>query len=337
MKKLLILVAFLSCLPAIGQINPCKDGLYKANKLYESGKFQEAIDLLLPCVSGRKFQRNENFDANRLLALCYTYLNNVANAELHIHKMLELRPGYQQYPYVDPGEFRSLLNQFTVNNRLDIGIEIGFGNNWVRSIKNFATAQTGSTYRSGAGFQAGFILEYLLNDKWSIVGQPQYSYLTYGRTLEDIAGSKKEYSELLLGYKVPLGIRYYFNFNAFKIYLQTGVHYSRISKSFADVQSTNLNDGTVFQSSTETSEYRNRNLFGYHASIGGSKKIGEGLLSLGVEYNYGFNNLTNEDKRYDNVDFILSSQYIDSDFSLNALNLKLGYQWHFLHSILKRK
>lgn len=337
MRKIMLAVWLLSWITVMAQ-NECHNTLYEANKLYEAGHFQEAVNSLESCVMQHKLSKSEQFDATRLLALSYIYLDKSDSARIYISKMLKMRPHYQTVHYVDPKGLTTLLNEYTVTNRLSVGVHFGSSFNQVNIIKNFSTTKTPSTYIARIGFNAGGIAEYHFNYNLSLLSDININTMSYQRELDNIAGHKKLYTEDITTIEFPLITRYSVPMNKWKINLQAGGQINIWWKSFADVQSTSLNDGSVVQSSTETKRYRRNSIYGYQLGLGLSKISPKNHVTfcIGLRYKNYLPNVVLSEKRYDNVDFILNSQYIDSDFSLYSIGTSLSLSWPFMYSVREK-
>jgi len=333
MKKLILPLIIVLSFPSFAQKVDCETALFDANKSYEIGAFQEAIDLITPCLTKHKLDKNEIFDAHRLLTLCHIALNEKDKAIKSAKLMLQENPDYRLYPYSDPKSLTKLLDEFDVSNKLDFGLTAGLYNHNLLIIKSYAADKTTSTYNDKLGFSAGLFAEYHINENFAVNFAPNIASVRYERVLDTIAGSRKEFSEILTTFELPIAFRSYFNIKKTQFYAQVGAQSLFVVQSFADVQSINLRDGSTFQSSTETTDYRNDNILGINAAVGLTRRLGEGFFNVGLSYKYFLNNVVNEDKRYDNVDFILSSQYIDSDFNFQSLGLMFSYQFPIIYSV----
>ena len=98
------------------------------------------------------------------------------------------------------------------------------------------------------------------------------------------------------------------------------------NESFADVQSTSLLDGSVHQSSTETTDYRVSTMTGYQYGFGYERDLGPVRMSISVEQRRFGSNVVLSERRYDNVDFILDAQYIDADLGLSSTSISVGFK-----------
>jgi hypothetical protein len=329
---LLIILIFLSTI-SFGAENVCNDALYTANKLYEEGKFKEAVTLLEPCLNSNSLVGNEKFDATRLLALCFINLNQMESAEIYVQRMLNLRSDYQMFHYVDPKQLTSLLNQYQVEEKLYIGGQAGLAMTQAKILKNYSPANTPSTYYSQFALSVGAMVEYKFGSNTSVLIQPSFSGINYQRELENVAGSKKLYSEQLAYFCIPLSARYYTSIGPVPLFAQAGFEAGNLIHSFADVQSTKLLDGSILQSSTETTDYRNKFLYGFNIGLGTEYVVGKLIVGANISYKQYIPNAVLADRRYDNVDFILSAQYLDSDLTFNSLGLNLTVKHPILHNV----
>ncbi|MCB0735018.1 MAG: outer membrane beta-barrel protein [Bacteroidetes bacterium] len=316
--------------------NACDNALIQANKLYESGRIQEALNLLGPCVRHHDLSASEQFDATRLLALCYLYQNKSDSTEYFAKQMLTLRPDYQTFHYLDPLELTQVLNSFEVSNRLWVGASVGLSVTQAAVIKNYSTAETPSTYSSRSGLNAGILAEYAVRKTISLVLNPNYNSMSYAREMANVAGRKKAYTELISTFEIPLIARYKYPILGGEAYVQAGGQLNIWASSFADVQSTSLSDGTVHQSSTETTDYRVSSVAGFQFGLGYQRQVGPGLMSLTVKQLRFGSNVVLPERRYDNVDFILDAQYIDADFGLTSNGISVAFKMPLVKSIRKK-
>ncbi|MFT5157926.1 MAG: hypothetical protein ACI83I_002490, partial [Bacteroidia bacterium] len=247
-----------------------------------------------------------------------------------------LRPNYQTYHYVDPRALTTLVNSYTVANTLDVGVQTGFAFSQANVLKSFAAAQTTSTYNPGFGLNVGALFEYHLHPRFSIISDPNLNSMSYEQELYNVAGSHKRYSEIITTLEAPLIARGYVHARKWHIFGQAGVQHSIWINSFADVQSTSYGDGSVLQSSTETTDYRVKGMSGFQFGLGFNRLVGDATLSITMRYKNFLPNVVVPEKRYDDEDFILSSQYIDSDFNLRSVGCSIGFQWPFLYSVKKK-
>jgi len=338
MKNLSLLIFLL-----FGQIaytqnaTTCANALYEANRLYETGKITAAIALLQPCAKDGGFNTTESTEAYRLLVLCYLNNGNEPEAEVYMIKMLKSKPNYKDFPNIDPVNFRQMLNKFEVRNKMELGLIAGASVNQIRVIKNYSTTYSASIYIPVLGYQMGGLLEYRFKKKTSLVIEPQFYTFNYKREMENVGGWKQAYKENMLCIGIPVSYRYYYSIKTFKLLLECGLQETILINSYGNILSTNLSDKSSIQSSTKTTPYRSSAWLSGKAQIGFSKKVGAGYFSFRAAYNYTFSNIMISTKRYDNIPFLLSTQYIDPDFSPVYSAFTFGYQFPIQYSVNKSK
>lgn len=337
MKRLLIItISIIASLRSEAQTT-CNNALFEANKLYETGQLQEAIDLLEPCYLGQNIDKEARLDAARLLALCYLFNQDEVMSDGYVRDMIEIQPEYQKYPNIDPQSLKAIIDKYSVESALSIGFTAGVSSNHVRVIKSYSPSNTPSAYSSNIGLTAGIECEYKLGKLSSLRATPSLNLYSYKRELNNVAGNKKVYLENMTSLGLPLVYRKYFTLKNWNVHTELGIQYNYLVSSFADMQSTKLLDGTMTQSSTKTTPYRNRNLYGGTVGIGATTTLGKGRVGINLSLVSFIPNIAVPDARYDNVDFILDAQYIDSDFSLNSVAINFSYQLPLTYRIRKSK
>jgi hypothetical protein len=292
---------------------------------------------LEPCYVAENIEKQERLDAARLLALCYLFNKNVEKSDGYVQDMIEIEPAYQKYPQIDPQSLKAIIDKYSAERALNVGFTAGVSNNQLRVIKNYTTYNAPSTNYSKPGLTAGIEVEYKLGKLSSLRATPSLNLYSYSRELDNVAGSKKVYLENMTTFGLPLVYRKYFSLKNWNLHTELGVQYNYLVSSFADMQSTNLIDGSTIQSSTKTLPYRNRNLYGGTIGIGISKNLGAGIIGINMSLVSFIPNIAIPEARYDNVDFILAAQYIDPDFSLNSVAINFSYKLPLTYRIRKSK
>jgi hypothetical protein len=144
---------------------------------------------------------------------------------------------------------------------------------------------------------------------------------------EPILGWKQHYEEKLNYLSIPITTRYYFlkrkNFTvAAEAGLQTQVLFSTTSNFVFEYDQT----GYTYRSSAQLDDNRKNALFYGLVGLVVKQKIGPGVLVGSFRYALGLNKNINSDKRYSDINFVLSNQYVDSDIRFNPVYITLGYQ-----------
>lgn len=317
--------------------NSCRNTLLSANKEYENGRFTECISMLKPCL---EHLGSEVFEAYRLLALCYINLNDEKNAGEAAVNLLKNKPNYRDFPYFDPLEFTKLLATYDVWPMLELGVKAGVNFNSVNPMKNYSVTGSNAEFLPGNGYQAGILAEYYFKKKISLNAELLYEGLSYTRTSADVSGWNQEYKEKMNYFSLPLSGRYYFyQWNKFLFAAELGLQMQLLNATNSNIVLKNNATNENVQNTIEQSSQRNKTLFYVHAGLAVKYKLGGGNLCFNLRYAYGLSNVVNSEKRYENLDFILANQYVDSDIAFNPLYLSLGYQFPIpkLYAVKLRK
>ncbi len=106
----IILALFFTPQGASSSSSECNEvSLGEAKKKFETGNFDEVINLILPCLENG-FNQNEKEQAYKLLALTYIALDSTASATNAVNSLLRLNPEYQPNYVDDPAKFISIVN-----------------------------------------------------------------------------------------------------------------------------------------------------------------------------------------------------------------------------------
>ncbi|MDP1726255.1 MAG: porin family protein [Bacteroidota bacterium] len=304
----------------------CSGSLTAANKEYEAGRFSQCVEILKPCIEN--LSAEVQFEAYRLMAL--SYINQNENEKTHeaIVNLLRHKPDYRDFPYFDPLEFTKLLAKYDVWALLEMGMKGGMNFNTVRPIKNYSVTGSPAEFSPGTGYQAGFVAEYFFRKNISVDAEFLYEGLNYGRKATNVSGWSQEFTEKLNYFNIPVTGRYYFyRWNALQFAAELGMQMQLFNATNSNIILKNNITGENVQNTIEQSKQRSSTLYYALAGLAVKYKLGGGNLCLNARYAYGFSNIVNADKRYDDLDFILANQYVDSDISFNPLYISLGYQF----------
>jgi hypothetical protein len=317
-------------------VNSCNDALNLANKEYEAGRINQCIALLNPCMD--KLESKVKFEAWRLLALCYLSLNDEKNANAAAINLLRYKPNYREFPYFDPKELTSLLAKYDVWAQLEPGVKAGLNFNSVRLIKNYSVTNSGATFLPQTGYQAGITAEYYLKKKISVNADLLYEGLKYKRTIGNESAWSQEFTEKLNYFNIPLAGRYYvYNTKTLRLGAELGLQSQILSKTNSDILLYNSATQEKVENTIEQKKQRNNALFYGLGGLVLKYKLGGGSLNVSARYAIGISNVVNAGRRYDNLDFILANQYVDSDFSFNPFYISVGFTIPKMYTVrLKR-
>lgn len=331
-----LIIFFLCLFMSLEAYSDCSDNLESANKLYEQGKFDEAIDLILPCseseVSGEQWQ------VYKLLTKAYLGKQSIAEARAAAVHMLELNPTYQVNPRYDSKDLISLLKSINVIPKFSLGLTVMYGPNITlpRAINSYAPSAYEKTYSSKTGFQLGLVTGYNLNMNHGVDFNIIYNVKSYHINY-DWSGDSYDVSETLNYFDFPLMYRYSFTTTKqFRLSVLAGPYASILVNSYNDIT---LKGGSEMSELTHygSTIRRNKATVGGLVGLAGSLKTkrGGGHVSFDLRYNRSFSNITKESTRYDNTTLLYDYSFLDDDIQLDYVSFSVGYHFYVKYQVPK--
>lgn len=331
---------FLISARLLGQISvhaqeDCKNALYEANILFETGKLQASIDRLDGCIN-RSMTKEERFESFRLLALAYQNLNDLENAEAYILEMLHMKPDYQQVPNNDPQDFTRLVEQFEVTRKIESGIKMGMSFNNPKLLQSYSLFQTPQKYFAAPGFTLGIFSDYLFTPNWHLRGSVLFKGTAIRHELINESGWKKFYVDNIRLWELNLAPRYYLSKSKKLLpFLGASIGIGKMTSSRIIMETThpdgqveyNSQDGLAFKKSMQSS-------MGLLAGI--SLPLARGFAELEIGYSWYLNMVTRDEKRFDNTEFIFNTQYVADDIRMRVLEISINYSLPHAYRITKR-
>ena len=304
----------------------CKDALYEANKLFESGNIKECVDRLEPCLQ-HKQSKEEKIESYHLLAQAYQNLNDLTNAQKYVRKMLLLNPEYQKFPNIDPLDFSRLINQYTISPKLYLGLKAGINRNSVALKKSYSAYSSTQSYNPLTGFQIGATGDYRFSKGMSLNLDLQYAGLGINHIVDNAGGWKQEYSEQQNYFVTNLLLSKYLRpMNGLQLYGGVGLSAAYLLNTNVFLESTNLETGSTQQATQDPLAYRNKLQTAGNAHIGLAYPFFQGVIGLEANYFHFFGNTVNENKRMDDLNFIFNNQYVNDDVSLRLMSINLTFK-----------
>ena len=304
-----------------------KDLLFRSNKLYNQGKIEEVIKLLEPVVHGKLLNREQTFDAYRILALSFMYSLNAEKTDYFMKEMLKLRVDYQKYPNIDPTEFTKLINKYVVRPQIYAGISFGGSSYLPKLIKSYAVYKSDQSYERTAGYQYGGYLEYCLNSNMSLSTDVLVNGSSIDHIVNDANGWKQEYREIQKSTMITLfGTGYRKLDRLTNLNIGLGLGMNILTKAKANLIATSGQTDLVLQSTTNTISERNKISPVGLVRLGVDFQTNRGKIGFDLTYVDYFNTTVNSEKRYNNADFIFTNQYVSDDIKLRGMMFNLSYK-----------
>mgnify|MGYP001942350714 CR=1 FL=1 len=337
LKIILISISFFAFAFNVHGDNDCKNALYQANKLYETGKIQEAITRLESCISD-EMSKEEISEAYKLLASAFSDLKKNEERDKYLLLLLKTTPNYQKSPNNDSKEITSAINQYTIRPLLQVGVKIGGNINNPIISESYSPVDFTQKYLPAVGYQFGLNLDYNLFEKTSLTLGLSVQGLSIKHEMIDKGNWKKNYNELMNTYNVAFGgLRYISlkkNLSAFGG-IDFGLGILNMSK--VNVKTERLSPKSIDQQSKDATLERNKLMPNVGAKLGLVFNVNDrGAL---IKLDWGFTAYTNttvlKDKRVTDSEFIFRTKYINDDIKPQLMTLNITFSLPVAYKISK--
>ena len=304
-----------------------KDLLFRSNKLYNQGKIEEVIKLLEPAIHGKLLNREQTFDAYRILALSFMYSLNTEKTDYYIKEMLKLRVDYQKYPNIDPTEFTKLINKYEVRPQIYAGICFGVSSFLPQLMKSYSVYTSDQSYERTSGYQYGGFFEYRLKSNLSFGSDLLINGSAIDHKINNANGWHQEYKEIRKSALLTVvGTKYRKLNDVVNVSCGLGLGMNVLTSSKGNIILTSNQTDLVLQSTTNTISERNSMSPVGLVRLGIDFQTNRGKIGFDLTYVDYFKTTVNSEKRYNNADFIFTNQYVSDDIKLKGLMLNLSYK-----------
>jgi hypothetical protein len=320
------IIAILICLPSAFSQTDCQDALYNANKLYEQGKMYDAIDLLETCMMSLD-SKNDQFEAYRLMAICFENMSAESDMSYYVEKMLTLKPYYQSLPNHDAGSFAQAMSTFKVIPKTSIGFKIGFGTNLTKLKQSYSAYDVAQQYQATLSYDYGIVGRYFSASDMALEAGITLSGARIRHELNGGEAWTKSYTEQLSLLNFTMTAKKYKQTKMKPLSMFYGIKpgLSFFTSSKSQITTKNLSNGIPAHETK--SGLADRNTFQPNLGIllGFSRKLTKGTMEFQLEYQLFARTTVKSELRLDNETFVFNTGYINDDVKLNMLNLSMTY------------
>jgi len=316
----------------------CAAKIQEAQKYYDLGMIEEIPQMLSTCMA--EGTRTQKIEAYKLIILSYLFDDNQFEAEKTMVEFLKKYPEYEIMPN-DPIEFVYLFESYRTTSVFSFGLSAGMNLTDPRIIEPFTmldmnSATTKNTmkpsFNVGLGVGRYITRKMLLNLEFNFVSNNYgfYDEISLPVPEEKNAINEITYTERLYKLEMPVTVAYEFNIKKIHYFVRAGLSAAKLTGITGHASRKYSEDLQPLTSENEDiSYYRKKMLYGAIIGAGMRYKVPRGVITVDLRANIGLNNIVNEDRRYENQDFLTKYYYLDDDFSLNTLSLSAGYYFSF--------
>ena len=322
--KFILTTSFLIIVTTVAwaQEQDCLTKLDGAETLFNTGLFEDVPSLLEDCMD--LYSETDRQKAYRLIILAHFMNDDIAAAEESMYFLLKEFPDFQPVAS-DLVDFQYIFNSFDVRRSLDLGVSIGPAWTSGRIIEPFSPFSDKFSYRAnGPGLFAAAYLDIPVSSLLSINTEPGYLLAKYEIHYQDAINGiysikQSETSSLV---QLPVYAKVTFLESTMQLYAKAGFMLAYMTG--AKTQS-NINTQPSIQ--RDHMDYRNR-LY-YFLGGGGGLKINfkKSYIFTEVDYHVSLNKTLKEGSNRYNQTNLWTQGWIDSDFGLNSLSIRVGMAW----------
>jgi hypothetical protein len=313
----------------------CENALFQANRLYENGNIDDAIDRLESCVSSLASDE-EKFEAYKLLASAYGDLKDNVVRDEYLQLMLRMRPDYLNKPNNDSKELSRAMSQFKVVPQTHIGAIIGSHINYPKIKESFSALNVAQNYTPTVGYQVGLEIDYHLFKQTSATFGASIRGMSIDHEMIDEGAWQKNYTELMTFSQFNVGAAQYVNLTKkMRGFAGLDLGLGFMYRAKVNLKTENFRLGTIEQATKDVIEERNKVIPNLTIKAGVSFDIDIALVSLDLGYSSYARTTLKKDIRNSDQDFIFRTQYINDDIVPKLLMFNIGFAVPLTYTISK--
>ncbi len=316
----------------------CEQKLEDAKRAWFNAQFREVENLLSGCLNG-ELAKDDRFDAYKLMVDSKLLLNEEAEADIYMEKLLSLDPNYQPRE-VDLAEFKQLYNSYDLRNKYSFGISAGvLIPDYVIIHQHSFSGQAiqPSDYEEITGYSIGLNGSYELLK--SLYGDVSILFQKRGFKQEEVIMNFRTITSTQHDYllSVPIQLKYLIRMKKVGFLIGGGYAFDYLIRTEADIDHWPLNTGILFAAngvvySAEAYDLTyQQTRFSNNWIVSGAAQyqFSQFLVQLEFSYMRGLTNQVNSAARYDNQEFLDTYAYVPDDYKVNSYTISLKLLKYF--------
>lgn len=315
----------------------CRNAVFESDKLYEAGKITELIQNLEPCLENLK-NKEEKFEACRLLALAYHETQNIEKSSFYMKAMLKLKPTYQQFPMVDPISFSQKLNQFRVEPKLYLGLEGAPSLGYTILVESYSALPSTQYYAPSLGWNSGLSLHIKTGANTRVSAAIKAQRIAVKHIMELSSNETLTMTETLKFATSQALFHYPFQpTEKIAVSLGTGLGLSYLWQAITLLETLNPGTGEIAQASKLSTDERNRLQPFFITQVNLEYPVGLGHIGFSPSWQIFLRTSVNPQERLSQPEFIFSNGYVSDDIRLRAINFTISYRHPIVFSVKPAK
>ena len=330
--KKIVFTLILISLFKIAAAQSCEQKLEDAKQAWHTGQLSQVESLLSGCLNG-ELAKDDRFDAYKLMVDAKLLLNEEADADIYMEKLLTLDPNYQPKE-VDLAEFKLLFDSYEVVSKYSFGITGGILQPDYRIIKHQSISgrtEEPEDYDENLGFLIGLTgdLQLIYDFSLSLAVIYEQRGFTQQETILELQTVKSTEREYLLN--IPLQLKYVFPVGKYRPFISGGFSYHYLLKAEGDLEHfalepdfTGIPIGVPFSADDyDLTHLRRRHTFNWLVGAGIQTSFPGLLLELKMTYERGLNNLIEEEQRFSDKVLLDNFAYVPDDVKVSSWKFSL--------------
>ena len=350
--------SFLFINPAFSQSVGCTQNLADAQAQFDIGNLPGIPKMLEECISSKSFSPEQNVQAHKLITLVHLYQDDQENADIWMSRLLVVDPEHKLDPTVDPAEIIFLKEKFRYRPIFRISAGAGVNRAAYRLVTQYSTNSTDleAVYTPGTDLNGYFQIEKEVYNGLDLGLGVGYAGRRY--TGEEVIGFEPRasdnlesdanlgnlltYTESQSAIEAPIFAKYTYygaGDNKWNPYVLAGASASYVIGATQTIQRQNLSENSTSVNNPDINlmDDERRKSLNYYAFGGLGVKIRRktNFLFVEVRYNYGMNQIVDDNGRYplqvtqtsNKQNLFGALGYVDDNFALDGFMALVGFQY----------
>jgi len=340
MRKLVILIVFISLGYSSLAQTSCAQTLRLAQSIYDQGRLHELEELISKSLKNPAMacSKVEQVGLLKLLTLANIYLEEPKKADDTMLKLLQTDHYFEINKDVDPAEFVALYNTFRTHEIYRVGAKLGVNATQPNVVNTITAVELApdSEYKYGIAILFGGVVDVPLNDKMTLHGELLYLQRKFeidlkvdrGFTVEE---NPKPLSNQFEGIEtenwisLPVSFEYKIADKQFNPYVAGGVSVDYLINAELKGERIRTDETSIQETTFDFNPLRKKINLSALIAAGVKTKMGGGYFVAEVRYLHGITNVNTMETAYANQQATWEQGYADSVFKLSSLSVSGSY------------
>lgn len=346
-KKTVYTLIFFFCSTLIFSQNKYDNVVEQATDLYNSGRYDDCINLLETGLKSTKLSRGKKEKAYILLINSNLEKDSSLAVDNYFKKLLVNRPNFQPKDYDVPDDFNEKFKNYFIFPKLSIGLRayLDVPEIYINPLSLAGTFQVQqnisntSNFKAKSSYSVNLCVDYRMYEKWGFLGEIGSYSLDYNRELKNNywmlnVSEELKYIQFDMGvkrfYRAQKKLSPYWLCGLNNLYLAGSSFILTQTTIEADNAHIYSGDNVVKKTFFNESIFELRKRYVANIFFGGGCLYNFGNISLGMDFRFvgSIMNLNNSQKRFSGIPELVSIfSYIDNDIiaERSAFSIVLSY------------